>query len=132
MAGGVWINPNYSRPSNAPLGIPGVTFAPVATGPPVKHRLMYIYRHGFNFQWRLEGPTLGSDSWSLPLWPVYAAGVGVWGVRWARRRLAWKEWQCKGCGYDLRGLAGGVCPECGRAAGGAPRERSDSGVPASS
>lgn len=36
-----------------------------------------------------------------------------------------KRWECRGCGYDLRGLSGGVCPECGR-------ERDEGGAPPSS
>lgn len=28
------------------------------------------------------------------------------------------KWMCRTCGYDLRGLRGGVCPECGRAGDG--------------
>ncbi|MEZ6235450.1 MAG: hypothetical protein R3B68_14785 [Phycisphaerales bacterium] len=33
-------------------------------------------------------------------------------ARVARRRPAW---QCQACGYDLRGIPAGVCPECGTA-----------------
>ena len=29
-----------------------------------------------------------------------------------------KPWQCRKCRYDLRGLKAGICPECGRPAGG--------------
>lgn len=50
---------------------------------------------------------------------VYVVGVNAvlcsmlmwWGVR-ARRR-AWPAHVCRGCGYDLRGIPGDVCPECG-------------------
>ena len=31
---------------------------------------------------------------------------------WCTDRRA-KPWQCPKCRYDLRGLDGGVCPECG-------------------
>jgi hypothetical protein len=61
-------------------------------------------------------PTLsgGGLTWhaSLPLWipMVAAAGAGVWGV-WGWRRV--RKQHCAKCGYDLRGLSGGVCPECG-------------------
>jgi hypothetical protein len=48
----------------------------------------------------------------LPLWmpaAVFAAGV------WWGRRGGWKgEGVCRGCGYDVSGLAASVCPECGR------------------
>lgn len=33
-------------------------------------------------------------------------------ARWLSRRV-----RCRGCGYDLRGIGAGVCPECGRAIG---------------
>ena len=37
--------------------------------------------------------------------------------REARRIVTAEEWiargECPGCGYDIRGLMGGVCPECG-------------------
>jgi hypothetical protein len=55
---------------------------------------------------------------AVPLWvflPVGAWPVVRWGVRrgqaWRRGRRGW----CLGCGYDLRGAAGGRCPECGAA-----------------
>lgn len=31
----------------------------------------------------------------------------------ARRQRAWYAGHCRGCGYDLSGLTGGCCPECG-------------------
>jgi len=37
------------------------------------------------------------------------AGALIW---MGRRRAA--PGHCRGCGYDLRGLGGGRCPECGR------------------
>lgn len=39
-------------------------------------------------------------------------GVAVRGRRRARRRAA--AGRCVSCGYDLRGLSSGRCPECGR------------------
>ena len=49
----------------------------------------------------------------LPLWmPLLLFAVPtVW--LWRTDRA--KPWQCAKCRYDLRGLAGGVCPECGEA-----------------
>jgi len=43
-------------------------------------------------------------------WLVYFAALsgGVAGLTWRRRRR-----RCASCGYDLEGLGGGVCPECG-------------------
>jgi len=36
-------------------------------------------------------------------------------ARWLSRRVL-----CRGCGYDLRGIETGVCPECGKGFGGEP------------
>ena len=53
-------------------------------------------------------------SWAVrvPLWiPVVLLGVPcgwMWWKHVRRPKLA-----CAHCGYDLRGLAGSVCPECG-------------------
>lgn len=43
-------------------------------------------------------------------WLLLAWVWGCWMVRHDKR-----SWQCKACGYDLRGIAGDVCPECGHA-----------------
>jgi ribosomal protein S27AE len=52
----------------------------------------------------------GSGAWAVPLWmPGVALGLG-WAVLAKARR---EDWECGRCGYDVRGLAGGVCPECG-------------------
>jgi hypothetical protein len=49
----------------------------------------------------------------VPLWPwagLFLAGAaGMW--LWAPRRV--KPGVCRGCGYDLAGLTGKTCPECG-------------------
>ena len=50
--------------------------------------------------------------------------LGLWGwrsIRGTNRRL---QGACVKCGYDLRGVTGGVCPECGTA-------RTESGRPKS-
>ena len=39
---------------------------------------------------------------------IAAPAARLW--RTDRRAM---PWQCPKCGYDLRGLDGGVCPECG-------------------
>ena len=44
----------------------------------------------------------------LPLLLIAAPTAWLW--RTDRRA---KPWQCPKCRYDLRGLDGGVCPECG-------------------
>jgi hypothetical protein len=52
-----------------------------------------------------------------PQWTVPAA-FGILPAGRLVRRRRWRRWQaagrCRSCGYDLRGSASGVCPECGR------------------
>jgi hypothetical protein len=47
----------------------------------------------------------------------YGATVLGLGVGAARGRRFWRRrrGRCQRCGYDLRGLSGGACPECGTA-----------------
>ncbi len=58
----------------------------------------------------------------MPLWPGFAVDVAVYGAVWvvllglvaaARRSRRAKAGMCPICRYDIRGLSGGVCPECG-------------------
>ncbi len=67
----------------------------------------------------------GGDETSIPVLPVLPGFVvnvlayaGVWSLalcapgaarRWQRVRRG----RCGACGYDVKGIAGGVCPECG-------------------
>src|SRR5690349_2727194 len=56
IAGGVWLNPNYSAPPNPPT-IPGgwmvngkmPVYRPPVAAPP-SHQALYVYRHGFGMQ----------------------------------------------------------------------------------
>lgn len=51
----------------------------------------------------------------VPLWmPFVALGAGGGGLVYAARRMRRRE-GCPRCGYDVRGLSSGVCPECGAA-----------------
>jgi hypothetical protein len=67
----------------------------------------------------------GRFGYLVPYGPVWSGivgnslvgAVGIWAlvvlpaaVRWARRR---GRGLCVACGYDLAGVGGGVCPECG-------------------
>ena len=54
---------------------------------------------------------------AVPLWfpLLLIAAPPAW--LWYTDRRA-KPWQCPKCRYDLRGLDGGVCPECGTPIGG--------------
>jgi hypothetical protein len=73
----------------------------------------------------LRDPTL---QWDIELHPghvklptIYlalAASAPAFAVVWLRRRRV-PAGHCPGCRYDLRGVTGGVCPECGREIGGA-------------
>ena len=86
---------------------------------------------GFLFVWKNEAGLFWRPNWRtvripaesfmgpvslthvhIPLWlPLFLiAGPTAW--LWYTDRRA-KPWQCAKCRYDLRGLEGGVCPECG-------------------
>ncbi len=60
----------------------------------------------------------------MPEWPGFTLDVLVYGSVWAsilvgvgvvQRRMRMRAGRCARCRYDLSGLAGGVCPECGSA-----------------
>jgi hypothetical protein len=62
--------------------------------------------------------TLGSASFRrrvvLPLWPAAFGSSFLAGLLWWRRWRFRQPWQCRGCGYDRRGLGPEApCPECG-------------------
>lgn len=51
---------------------------------------------------------------TAPVWLIGAAGAAAaGGLCWRTRRVTLPG-HCRGCGYDLRGLSGSRCPECGR------------------
>lgn len=51
--------------------------------------------------------SVGNVSWNvLMVIPIY-----VWAIR--TRRPYWDDRLCRTCGYDVSGVTGGVCPECG-------------------
>ena len=49
---------------------------------------------------------------SFPLWLPLLLIAAPTAYLWRTDRRP-KPWQCAKCRYDLRGLEGGVCPECG-------------------
>jgi hypothetical protein len=58
----------------------------------------------------------------VPTWPGFALDSAFYGtltfLLWSapgflRRRSRLRRGACRACGYDLRGSAGGQCPECG-------------------
>jgi hypothetical protein len=67
----------------------------------------------------------------MPLWPGFALDSALYAGAWwllifaplplyraGRRRFRVSRGMCGSCGYDLKGLASGACPECGAGAGG--------------
>lgn len=71
--------------------------------------------HDYPARFDSAGAMISPHWWFVraPLWipaVTFAApwiGAAVW------RRTRRRPWQCRGCGYDLRGLGAPVCPECG-------------------
>ncbi len=57
----------------------------------------------------------------VPLWPwAVVSAIGA-GMLWWRLPRVFRTGCCQTCGYDLRGLRGGRCPECGEQSGAAFR-----------
>lgn len=52
----------------------------------------------------------------VPLWLLAGLFAGAWR---GAKAMGWhrQDWQCRACGYDVRGLKGGLCTECGRPIG---------------
>jgi len=80
-----------------------------------------------NFEYRFGFHTSTYRSWagpmqatliSIPIWSLVCLSALPTALLWYRDRRRMPG-LCVKCGYDLRGNASGVCPECG---GEAPRE----------
>jgi len=63
-----------------------------------------------SLEWR--EPLSGATSIHVPLWVLAMAFGAPAAWLWVNRRKL-RPTDCKRCGYDLRGLAGNKCPECG-------------------
>jgi hypothetical protein len=91
------------------------------------------YRPGFS----VDDEGWGAEPWPYVHWdsePAYYAAPGRWdyiiavplwmpallagGIGFVLRRRGWhrEHWECRRCGYDLRGSPTAVCPECGTGA----------------
>jgi len=100
-----------------------------------QHSLLYGFSHRFTLTWwprfheeagaapvfrigpapAVLPPAARYRSIKVPLWML--AAPLVLGVAWvALRRWRTPPGHCRGCGYDLRGTPGSVCPECGETA----------------
>lgn len=53
----------------------------------------------------------------IPIWMPLVVSAGTAAVGWRLRGRKPRPGQCGHCGYNLTGLTGGPCPECGRAPG---------------
>lgn len=108
-AGGTAAGPPAAR-----TGIPGAAPAPAPRGiylSPVSRydrRVWYPSRDGV----RIAGPYVYTVSLPLYLVAVPAAICLLVASR-PRRYLRRRRGQCLACGYDLRGAASPICPECG-------------------
>jgi hypothetical protein len=78
----------------------------------------------------MSGPWFKTTLAFMPLWPGFAVDTALYGSTWALLMcgaIAIRRWcraaagQCSKCRYDLTGLKGGVCPECGARVAPPPR-----------
>lgn len=58
-----------------------------------------------------DGLLVDTALFTLPV--IGAAALMRWASLALKRRRRVRTWRCVQCGYDLRGLSGEVCPECG-------------------
>lgn len=58
---------------------------------------------------------IAADLLALLTFAALLVSLHAWGSAvWRKLFTPVPEWQCRQCGYDLRGIDGSVCPECGR------------------
>jgi hypothetical protein len=54
---------------------------------------------------------------AIALWVPLLLAAAPAALLWGRKRMRLGNGRCTNCGYDLQGIATGLCPECGMAAG---------------
>jgi hypothetical protein len=122
-----WAQWTSRRSSAFVIIVPGsVVISPIGPTHPAIRRRSVITRPssdgpiGWWVDWWRVRPG-GPIEWvQLPLWmplTLVTVPTGLAWRGWFRTRRRERIGKCRGCGYDLAGLAGGtgVCPECGRA-----------------
>ena len=130
--GSVWLEANVLRFTNSSftsvsigyglLGVmrddcsDGPMFGPPSTNFIFKRRQPKVYLW---WVWRIRETTNQPTGWVIhstailiPLWFPLLLIAAPTAYLWRTDRRP-KPWQCAKCRYDLRGLEGGVCPECG-------------------
>ncbi len=60
-----------------------------------------------------SGTLITLDAAYVPLWPWVVGPLGIAGMLWWRLPRMLEAGSCAACGYDIRGIRGEKCPECG-------------------
>ncbi|MCC6659703.1 MAG: hypothetical protein IT437_02330 [Phycisphaerales bacterium] len=81
-------------------GLPDIVFSP-----------LYLENYAGGALVALQAFLSNNHLWMLGLGLYFFFG-GKWVARQITRGLAFPG-MCPGCGYDIRGMEGGRCPECG-------------------
>lgn len=81
---------------------------------PADIRMPWWYKHGL-WGWRRIPRRNGVNHFDLALWPFFLLVAAPIAYVWWRDRPP-PPGHCRICRYDLRGVVGPVCPECGAGA----------------
>lgn len=81
------------------------------------------YGHGVGYAGGPPGTpgTVRMEGWNVPLAMWASVGVPLFSAGWWFLRRRHAPGCCRACGYDLRGLTGRPCPECGHTPAGTMR-----------
>ncbi|MCC6971739.1 MAG: hypothetical protein IT434_16120 [Phycisphaerales bacterium] len=80
--------------------------------PPVRGFHVFVPTVPRYWFWQLAIHNTSGARAYLPLW-IPTLVTAIWTIRAIARRPATPQDRCAFCGYDLRHLTSGVCPECG-------------------